>query len=212
MYPPANDPFVITVGATNDQGTTNPADDQVASFSAYGTTEDGFTKPDVVAPGMNIVSLLASPHAALAQAHPDHIVPPGSYFRMSGTSMSAPVTAGAAALLLQGNPKLNPDQVKYQLISTAYALNTAAAGAGEINVYAAAHQTIGTRANHGLILSRMLWNDSNPVAYDSGNWTSGNWTSGNWTSGNWTSGNWTSGNWTSGNWTSDSWTSDYWGQ
>ncbi len=217
LYPPANDPFVITVGAANDQGTTDVQDDTVASFSAYGTTGDGFAKPDVVAPGTNIVSLLASSQAVLAQAHPDHIVAPGSYFRMSGTSMSAPVTAGAAALLLQGNPKLNPDQVKYRLISTASTFNTAAAGAGEINVYAAAHQSAATTANHGLILSRMLWNNSNPVAYDSGNWTSGNWTSGNWTSGNWTSGNWTSGNWTSGNWTSgnwtsDSWASDYWSQ
>ena len=38
LYPPANDPFVITVGAADDQGTTSLSDDAVATFSAYGTT------------------------------------------------------------------------------------------------------------------------------------------------------------------------------
>jgi len=37
LYPPANDPFVITVGATDDLGTPGVADDVIASFSAYGT-------------------------------------------------------------------------------------------------------------------------------------------------------------------------------
>ena len=38
IYPPANDPFVITVGATEDKGTTGLGDDNLAVFSAYGTT------------------------------------------------------------------------------------------------------------------------------------------------------------------------------
>ena len=42
-----------------------------------------------------------------------------NYFRMSGTSMAAPVVAGAALLLMQSNPNLNPDQVKYRLKATA---------------------------------------------------------------------------------------------
>ena len=58
LYPPANDPFVITVGATDDKGTLSLGDDEIASFSAYGTTESGFAKPDLVAPGKNIISLL----------------------------------------------------------------------------------------------------------------------------------------------------------
>src|SRR5207302_1052147 len=56
LYAPANDPFVITVGATDDRGTASISDDTMASFSAYGTTSDGFAKPDLVAPGTNIVS------------------------------------------------------------------------------------------------------------------------------------------------------------
>jgi serine protease AprX len=41
IYPPANDPFVITVGATDDLGTSTLTDDIIPSFSAYGTTIDG---------------------------------------------------------------------------------------------------------------------------------------------------------------------------
>ena len=51
-FPPANDPYVITVGATDDAGTVTTSDDTLASFSAYGTTQDGFAKPDLVAPGI----------------------------------------------------------------------------------------------------------------------------------------------------------------
>ncbi len=59
LYPPANDPFVITVGASEDKGTASLNDDTMAFFSAYGTTENNFAKPDLVAPGMHVVSTLA---------------------------------------------------------------------------------------------------------------------------------------------------------
>ena len=59
LYPPANDPFVISVGAVDDRGTPAIADDVVATYSAYGRTESGFAKPDLVAPGSNIISTLA---------------------------------------------------------------------------------------------------------------------------------------------------------
>ncbi|MGE5140424.1 MAG: S8 family serine peptidase, partial [Rudaea sp.] len=100
LNPPANDPFVITVGSVDDRGTRSVGDDALAVYSAYGVTESGFGKPDVVAPGSNIVSTLASNGETLAKAHPANVVP-GGYFRMSGTSMASGVTAGAAALLLQ---------------------------------------------------------------------------------------------------------------
>ena len=57
LYPPANDPFVITVGAIDDKGTFDTEDDVLASFSAHGETE-GFSKPDLVAPGTNIIKPL----------------------------------------------------------------------------------------------------------------------------------------------------------
>ncbi len=105
LYPPANDPFVITVGATEDKGTSSLGDDNLAVFSAYGTTEDGFSKPDLVAPGRNLIAPLADKATTVYTEHPLHRVG-DYYFRMSGTSMSAPVVSGAVALLLQDEPRL----------------------------------------------------------------------------------------------------------
>ena len=50
-YAPGNDPFVITVGATETQSTKTAGDDTVAPWSAYGHTLDGFAKPEISAPG-----------------------------------------------------------------------------------------------------------------------------------------------------------------
>src|SRR5579884_206844 len=50
-YAPANDPYAITVGAVDDEGTRTPNDDVLASWSSRGVTQDGFAKPDVLAPG-----------------------------------------------------------------------------------------------------------------------------------------------------------------
>jgi serine protease AprX len=201
LYAPANDPFVITVGATDDKGTPGINDDTIANFSAYGTTSDGFAKPDLVAPGRNIVSLMANTNMGLPRAYPRNVVDT-NYFRMSGTSMSAPMVAGAAALILQANPNLTPDQVKYRLKATARPFDTPErAGAGYLDVYAAVTGTTTQSANTGIPASKMLWSGSQPL----------NWNSANWNSANWNSANWNSANWNSANWNSANWNSDYWG-
>jgi serine protease AprX len=56
---PANDPFIITVGASDEKANLKIRDDSIAPFSAYGTTMDGFVKPDIIAPGKDIISVLA---------------------------------------------------------------------------------------------------------------------------------------------------------
>ncbi len=202
INPPANDPFVITVGATEDKGTPGLSDDGLAAFSAYGPTVDGFAKPDLVAPGRNIVSLSAGAFALLPLAHPAHRVG-SAYFRMSGTSMSAPVVSGAAALLLQDEPNLTPDQVKYRLMATANSswpgFNPAQAGAGYLDTYAAVYGTTTESANAGLAVSQMLTSGNDPVG-STVNWNSVNWNSVNWNSVNWNSVNWNSVNWNSGLW------------
>jgi serine protease AprX len=201
LFPPANDPFVLTVGATDDRGTASLSDDVLAAYSGYGKTPDGFQKPDLVAPGSNIISLMPNfTPSALAAAHPDHVV--GQYyFRMSGTSMAAPMVAGAAALLLQDEPNLTPDQVKYRLMATARPFDDPKrAGAGLLDVYAAVQGTTTASANTNIRASKLLWTGNQPMT-----WNSVNWNSVNWNSVNWNSVNWNSVNWNSVNWNSDSW-------
>ncbi len=207
VYPPANDPFLMAVGAVDTQDTLDISDDVVASFSAHGVTTDGFSKPDLVVPGSDIISLLASDDSNLALEHPDHKLSgaDGSfYFRMSGTSMASAVAAGAVALLLEAEPDLTPDQVKYRLMVTANTdwpgYDQSKAGAGYLDIYAAVQDTSLGSNNVGLQASQLLWTGSDPVTWGSVNWNSVNWNSVNWNSVNWNSVNWNSVNWNSVNW------------
>jgi serine protease AprX len=149
---PGNDPYVITVGAmkSTDGVRTN---DRIATYSSRGPSRiDNVMKPDIVAPGNRVISL-KSGNAYLANAFPDNQVPlteymtnPGSttspqYFRLSGTSMAAPVVSGAVALMLERDPTLTPDTVKARLMVSAdkwsFADGTTDActfGAGYLNI------------------------------------------------------------------------------
>ena len=207
LYPPANDPFVITVGAADDRGTAAITDDLIPSFSAYGTTGDGFAKPDLVAPGRNIISLLASDDSNLAVNHPAHKVSgnySADYFRMSGTSMASAVVAGAVALLLQDEPNLTPDQVKHRLKATANkswsAYSAQKAGAGYLDIQAAVTGTTTQSANTGIAASQLLWTGSQPVVWGSVSWNSVSWNSVSWNSVSWNSVSWNSMNWSSVHW------------
>ncbi len=116
---PGIDPYVITVGATDDRGTIGRGDDMLAWFSAWGS-RDSNAKPDLVAPGRRIVSLRV-PGSALDTLFPERVVVAqngATYFRLTGTSMATAIVSGAAALLLAGRPKLTPDQVKALLVGT----------------------------------------------------------------------------------------------
>ncbi|QDP41168.1 S8 family peptidase [Radiobacillus deserti] len=105
---------VITVGATNDNNTVDRSDDVVADFSSRGPTIDGLTKPDLLTPGVNIISL-RSPRSYIDKTNPQFRVDT-NYMSLSGTSMATPICAGVVAQLLQKQPTLSPDQVKQQLI------------------------------------------------------------------------------------------------
>src|SRR5690349_1791192 len=126
---PGNSPYAITVGAMKTMGTPARGDDLIASYSSKGPTWlDQTVKPDLVAPGNLMVSLLA-PGSTLAKTYPQNIVPVSSYstrkngrqdyFTLSGTSMATPVVSGAAALLIQNDPSLTPDTVKLRLMESA---------------------------------------------------------------------------------------------
>ncbi|MEA2435101.1 MAG: serine protease AprX [Actinomycetota bacterium] len=152
---PADDPYVITVGASDDEGTLNVSDDTVPVFSSRGPTRsNGLAKPDVVAPGVHTVSL-RSPGSAIDQAFGATAMVGDSYFRGTGTSMSAAVVSGVVAQMLQAKPTLVPDQVKYRLMNTTRRITTTdpnAAGKGLIDAYAAARSTSTAKANQGLLL------------------------------------------------------------
>jgi serine protease AprX len=138
-YAPSNDPLAITVGATDVAGTAASDDDFAARWSSYGYTMDGFAKPELVAPGRSIIGPVPA-GATLALEHPERVVAPG-LMQLSGTSLAAPIVAGAAANLLAVHPDWTPDDVKGALMQTATPLSgspTGAAGVGEINAAAAA--------------------------------------------------------------------------
>ena len=204
IYPPANDPFVITVGATDDKGTSSLSDDVMASFSAYGQTSDGFKKPDLVAPGTNIVARLVNQNMGLAAAHPGNKVG-DSYFSMSGTSMAAPMVSAGVALLLQDEPKLTPDQVKYRLMSTANkswaGYSASKSGSGCLDIYAAVYATSTQSTNTGLKASNLLSTGSTPITWNSVGWNSVGWNSVGWNSVGWNSVGWNSVGWNSDYWT-----------
>ena len=197
LYPPANDPFVITVGATEDKGTGTLSDDNLAVFSAYGTTIDGFAKPDLVAPGRNVVAPLGGLFNVAFKLHPLHRVN-DYYFRMSGTSMSAPVVSGAVALLLQDEPNLNPDQVKYRLMATAnqnWNYSATQSGAGYLDAYAAVYGTTDQSANQGLIVSQMLSTGSDPISWGSVGWNTVGWNTVGWNTVGWNTVGWNTNTW-----------------
>jgi serine protease AprX len=122
---PGNDPLVLTVGAMKTMNTSGRTDDQIASYSSKGpTTFDHVVKPDLVAPGNGVVSIVDH-GSALEALYPSNLragtnLAYRPYFVLSGTSMATPVVSGAAALLLDQNPNLTPDQVKARLMKTAY--------------------------------------------------------------------------------------------
>jgi serine protease AprX len=125
---PGNDPYVITVGAMNTHATDTVSDDTITSYSSKGPTlVDHVIKPDIVAPGNRIVTLLAS-GSTLDRLYPANRLSPSEYGSnsgtvyytfMSGTSMAAPIVSGSVALMLEYIPNLTPDQVKARLMKTA---------------------------------------------------------------------------------------------
>lgn len=102
---PATSPYVLAVGATVDYSTIDLSDDKVAWYSGTGPTSfDGFTKPDVVVPGTNIIC-------------PDGAT--NKYVYDTGTSMASPLVAGIAALMIQAKPNVKPWDVKKYIMQGA---------------------------------------------------------------------------------------------
>lgn len=202
---PANDPFIITVGAMDEKGTAVVGDDVIAAYTSMGVSQDGFKKPDIYAPGSNIYSVL-SKDSPWAGQYPDRVVLNGQYIRLSGTSMSAPMVTGAVALLLQDEPNLTPDQVKYRLTtaSRSYCIKSGKTTTCHpfLDVYSVVTGTSTASANTGILPSQLLYSGTEPIS----------WTSVGWNSVGWNSVGWNSVGWNSVGWNSVGWNSTYWGK
>jgi serine protease AprX len=234
---PGNDPFVITVGATDTQQTADVTDDVVASYSSVGPTLfDEIAKPDLVAPGHRIISLRTQ-GSYIDTNFPANVIPltdyaptasletsgtaVSNYLKLSGTSTSAPIVAGAAALMIGAEPSLTPDDVKVRLMGTADPIAGASRnqqGAGALDVDGALAAT--THA-HDWALSAFLgdgkkffkngdYSKWEKTAWQKYGWTKYKWTKYKWTKYKWTKYKWTEVAWTKYKWTKYKWTEYEW--
>jgi serine protease AprX len=171
---PGADPFVITAGSFDDQGTVAQQDDHESIFSSRGPTLDRFAKPDVLAPGRRVMSLRAldgTPFIeALDKDTKDHrgdnkdgsnahskattvSYDPTYYVRMSGTSVSSAMVAGVAALVLSHHRDYSPTKIKGAIVGSGRDL----AGSPRPAVDAMRALTATERGvNSGLLPSRLL--------------------------------------------------------
>lgn len=116
---PAMDPFVIAVGAVDQNKTTEVSDDFVATFSNCGTST---RHVDVIAPGRTMMGLRA-PGSFIDLENPNSVGAEG-FMPGSGTSQAAAVISGVAALVVDAHPRWTPDEVKYALTGSASPLAT----------------------------------------------------------------------------------------
>jgi len=232
---PAQDPFVIAVGAEDPGTTVNAADDVVPAFSSRSTTSRSV---DVVAPAMHVLGL-RNPNSAIDQAVPSARV--GTrFFRGTGTSQAAAVVSGSVALILQRYPSLTPDQLKRHLMQTATAFagaTVAERGRGVVNVRRAVSDapptgTATQQATWGtgtgsLEASRGSYHvgDSTSMlagevdifgaAFDSAAWAKASaagtaWNNGTWNGNQWSGNQWSSDDWTGNAWNGSQWTANAW--
>src|SRR5580693_2198841 len=233
---PGDDPMVITVGALDDMATPSTADDEMADFSSVGpTTADGWAKPDLVTSGRSVVSL-AAPGSAIDTQYPSAQVGSANFVG-SGTSFSAAITSGAAALVLADNPGLTPNQVKARLLGTTTpgpvgnpfvdghgALDAyAAATAGPMNLNQSATGLIGAVLGATIPLSPNgpadTWNASlwsgvtwNQAPDGGGGWDGYAWDGADWNGWTWTSRAWNDGAWAGAAWNGEDWSSRAWNE
>ena len=176
-YAPGNDPFVISAGAVDDQGTDTIRDDKLADWSSRGVTQDGFRKPDVTAPGAHIVSLLA-PNSAFADLCESCVVS-GDYIRAGGTSMSAPMVAGAVANLLERNPDLTPDEVKDALVRTQRRVSDSGREVQLVQALGLSYSSA-LGANEGIEPNTLVDPQTGAIDYTRSRWSRSRWSRSRW--------------------------------
>jgi len=200
---PGADPFIITAGSFDDQGTRADQDDRESAFSSRGPTLDGFTKPDVLAPGRRVVSLRAAgPQVALAPTHGaarDTTSANSLYTRMSGTSVSSAMVSGVAALVLSFHVSYTPTKAKGAIVAAGRSIT----GSPTKAVLAPTAVLMSPRTvNSGLFPSRLLMTAlarsglvGNGTTWEGVTWEGVTWESVTWESVTWEAVTWESVSW-----------------
>jgi serine protease AprX len=188
---------------------------------------DGFIKPDIIAPGKDVISVLSN-NSPWYDVFTERVVHE-DYFRISGTSMAAPMVTGAVALLLQAEPDLTPDQVKYRLLQTGSMIHGSSSDPNTypyLDIHAALTTLTTEAANQDIIPHQLLakmalmayWSSANGdenidwenVDWDAVNWDAVNWNAVNWNAVNWNAVNWNAVNWNAVNWNAVNWNAVNW--
>jgi serine protease AprX len=236
---PGDDPLVITTGSLDDMATASITDDEMNDFSSVGpTSPDGWVKPDLVTSGRSVVSL-AAPGSTIYDNYLSARVGSANFVG-SGTSFSAAITSGAAALVLADNPGLTPNQIKARLLGTTSpgpAGNPFVDGHGALNAYAAAtsgpmnfSQSAarlipawpGTTVSlsptrhvdtwNAKLWSGTSWNQppATSTAWNGAAWSGGDWNGWVWSDAAWNGAAWNGAAWNGGNWTGWAWNDSAW--
>jgi serine protease AprX len=215
---PAVDPYVLAVGAADTLGTITRADDLIADFSSRGSAQ---RTPDVVAPGVGIVSLDV-PGGFLDELFPQARVGDGG-FRGSGTSQAAAAASGAAAVLIAQRPALNPDELKALLRASADPLPATDAtlqGAGAIDVRAAASAPVPTDARQAgrPAGANGVWKGRSPLGAQlaveqprASRWSASRWSASRWSASRWSASRWSASRWSASRWSASRWSTAEWG-
>jgi serine protease AprX len=229
MFAPGNDPFVITVGATDIGTSIGAGDDMVAPFSAWGYTPDGFSKPDIAAPGRYMVGAVPV-GSTLTKLKPANVTDAtNGYMMLSGTSFAAPIVSGAAAMMVAQHPTWGPDQIKGALMVTATPELLAprgSLGVGDVNIYAAWRYARTTPPNPNAGLDKYLstatdgtrtfnaaaWQAAATanVAWDDAAWSDVAWSDAAWSSVAWSDVAWADAAWASAAYGTAAWSDVAW--
>ncbi len=211
-FGPANDPFVITVGALDLHDSSSPDRASVAPWSTWGYTHDGFAKPEVSAPGRDLIGPIPA-GSTLASERSAQVVRTneGTYMELSGTSLAAPIVAGIVADLLTIRPNLTPDQVKGALMLAARPVRHAtfhSAGVGE--VFAPGALLAGRPPNPNLALEAFVHSSGGDgPAFDDAAWLAAAQASPAWDQVSWLDG-WADVSWSLVSWSDVSWSDVSW--
>ena len=226
---PGDDPLVITVGSVDDLAQPVVADDEMTNFSSVGpTSPDGWAKPDLVAPGRSVVSL-AAPGSTVYEENPSARIGTGNFVG-SGTSFSAAITSGAAALILEQDPSLTPDELKARLLGTTNpgpvgdpfvdghgVLDAAAAAAaGPMDLRQSTVGVLLTKLGSTVSLSptgpadswnARLWSGS---AWSGSAWSGSAWSGSAWNGSAWNGFAWSGSAWSGSAWSGSAWSGSAW--